>query len=76
METTPVNLSNLIVVVKNEVVKKTEYNAKIRDIEDKITGITNLASNTTLNAKKNKVKNEIAGVTVLATTTAPDAKIN
>ena len=33
----PVDLSKLSNVVKNEVVKKTEYNAKIKNIEDKIT---------------------------------------
>ena len=35
------------------------YNAKIKDIEDKIPGITNLATNTTLNAKLNEVKKKI-----------------
>ena len=32
----PVDLSRLSNVVKNDVVKKTEYNAKIKNIEDKI----------------------------------------
>ena len=36
---------------------KKVHNAKIKDIKDKIPGITNLATNTTLNAKINKVKN-------------------
>ena len=35
LETTPVDLSKLSNVVKNYVVKKTEYNAKIKNIEDK-----------------------------------------
>ena len=56
--------------VKNDVVKKDVYHAKIKDIEDKIPDITNLATNTTLNAKMNKVKNEIPSITNLATTTA------
>ena len=47
----PVDLSKLSNVVKNEVVKKTEYNAKIKNIEDKIRDITNLATNTILNTK-------------------------
>ena len=38
----PVDLSKLINVVKNDVVKKTEYNAKIKNIENKIPDITNL----------------------------------
>ena len=33
--------------------KKDEYNTKIKDIEDKIPNITNLATNTTINAKIN-----------------------
>ena len=51
LETTPVDLSKLSNVVKNDVVKKTEYNAKIKNIEDKIPDITNLATKTILNAK-------------------------
>ena len=39
-------LSKLSDVVKNNVVKRTEYNAKIKNIEDKIPDITNLATNT------------------------------
>ena len=52
----PVDLSKLTNVVKNEVVKKTEYNAKIKNIEDKIPDIINLATKTTLNAKINGLK--------------------
>ena len=52
----PTDLSKLSNVVKNHVLKQTEYNAKIKDIECKIPGITNLATNTALNAKINEVK--------------------
>ena len=45
----PVDLSKLINVTKNEVVKKTEYNAKIRYIKDEIPDITNLATKAILN---------------------------
>ena len=38
---------------------KNAYNAKIKDIEDKILDITNVATDTTLNIKINEVKNEI-----------------
>ena len=38
----PVDLSNLNDVVKNHVVKKDLYNAKIKNIENKIHDITNL----------------------------------
>ena len=47
----PVDLSKLRNVVKNDVVKKTEYNAKGKNIEDKIPDITNFATKTTLSAK-------------------------
>ena len=53
LETTPVDLSTLSDVVKNEVVKKTEYNVKVKDIEDKIPDFTNLATTATLNVKIN-----------------------
>ena len=49
----PVELSKLSDVVKNDVVKKDPYNAKIKDIEGKIPDNTNLAINTTFNAKLN-----------------------
>ena len=47
----PVDLNKLSDVVKNDTVEKDVYDAKIKDIEDKISDIANLASNTTLNAK-------------------------
>ena len=53
LETTPVDLSKLRNVTKNDVTKKDVYNAKIKDIEDKIPNNTNLATNTSLNAKNN-----------------------
>ena len=49
----PVGLSKLSNVVKNEVVKKTEYNAKIKSVEDKISDITILATKSILNQKIN-----------------------
>ena len=45
-----VDLNKLSDALKNDVVKKDVYNAKIKNIEDKIPDITNLATNTTLNA--------------------------
>ena len=42
----------------------------IKNIEDKISDVINLAIKTTLNAKINKVKGEIPSITNLATTTA------
>ena len=66
----PTDLSKLSDVVNNDVVKKTEYDAKIKNIEDKITDISNLATKTNLNIKISEVKNEIPSITGLATTSA------
>ena len=72
----PVDLSKLSDAVKTDVVKKDAYNAKIKNIEDKIPDITNLPTDTTLNAKINDVKNEIPSITNLATTAALNPKVN
>ena len=69
----PLDLSKLSDVVKNDVVKKEVYNAKIKDIEDKIPDIANLATNAT---KVNEVKTEISSITNLVATTALNAKNN
>ena len=42
----------------------------MKNIEDKIPDITNLATKTTLNAKINEVKGEIPSITYLASNTA------
>ena len=49
---------------------KRQFNANIKDIEDKIPDITNLATNGTLNAKINEIKNEIPSITNVATSIA------
>ena len=48
----------------------------LKDIEDKISDITKLATNTTFNAKINGVKNDRPSITNLAATAALNAKIN
>ena len=66
-----VDLSKLTTnVVKNEVVKKIEYNANIKNIEYKIPNIVNLATKTILNTKINEVKIKIPSINGLATTSA------
>ena len=72
----PVDLSKLSDVVKNDVVKRDVYNAKIKIIEDKVHDITNLATTTALNAKINEVKNKIPDVTNLVISTALTAVQN
>ena len=49
--------------------KKLNY-AKIKNIEDKIPDISNLATKNILNTKINEVKNEIPSISNLATTSA------
>ena len=57
----PIDLSKLSDVVKNGVIKKDAYNAKIKNIEDNLPNITNLATKTTLNPKANLAsKSDIA----------------
>ena len=52
-----VYLSKLSDVVKNGVLKKDLYNAKNKNIEDKIPNITNLATTIALTTVKNKIPN-------------------
>ena len=56
--------------------KKLEYNAKIKSIEDKIPDISNLATKTILNTKINEVKNNIPSIAGLPTTSALTAVEN
>ena len=51
----PDDLSKLSNVVTNDVVKKTDYNAKITEIENKIPDTSNLATKTLLNTVENKI---------------------
>ena len=62
-----VDLSKLSDLVKNDVVKKDIYNSKIKNIEDKIPSITNLATKITINIKINEVTGEVPNTTNLAT---------
>ena len=57
-------------MVTNDVIKNDVYNVPIKNIEDKIPDIINLATNVFLNAKLNEVKCEISNITNSATTTA------
>ena len=48
---------NLMPLILVDLLKKTDYNAKIKDIEDKIPSVTNLATTAALNSVKNKIPN-------------------
>ena len=79
MKTTPTDLAKLSNVVKNNVVKKTDYNAKITSIEGQITGITkntidNLADITKL--KTVDTSNFVTRPKFSADTNALDDKID
>ena len=63
----PVDRSKFSDTVKNDVVKKDPYNAKIKNTEDEKPYITNLATNTIFNDNINKIKNEIFTITNLVT---------
>ena len=63
----PVDWSKFSDTVKNDVVKKDPYNAKIKNTEDEKPYITNLATNTIFNDNINKIKNEIFTITNLVT---------
>ena len=56
----------------SRLVKKTDYNAKITEIESKIASISGLATNSALNT----VKNKIPGVSSLVKKTDYDTKIS
>ena len=66
-----VDLSKLSNVVKNEVLKETEYKKA-----DKIPDITNVATKTILHTKINEVKTEMPSISGLATTVALTAVEN
>ena len=72
--TVPVDLSKLSDLVKNDVIKKTDYNAKIADIEGKIPDVTNLATKTALITVENKIP-DVRGLARKTTLTAVENKI-
>ena len=51
----------------NSDIYKNVYNAKTKNVKDKIPDITNLATNITLNVKINQVKKEMYSIIVLQT---------
>ena len=65
----PTDLSKLSNVVKNDVVKKTDYNTKVADIEGKTPDVSNLAAKTALTAVENKIPDASSLVTKTALTT-------
>ena len=79
LKTTPADLAKLSNVVKNDVVKKTDYNTKVTSIENQIAGITkntvdNLADITKLIVVD--TSNFVTRTKFLADTNALDDKID
>ena len=69
-----VDLSKLSDVVKNDLVKETDYNAKITEIENKFPDISNLATKTALATVENKISN-VSGLATKTALTAVENKI-
>ena len=67
---------NLDTLIRSLNVKNDVHNATMKNIEDKVPDITNLATNTTLNTKANEVKGKMPIITNSATTAALITKIN
>ena len=67
---------NLDTLIRSLNVKNDVHNATMKNIEDKVPDITNLATNTTLNTKTNEVKGKMPIITNSATTAALITKIN
>ena len=72
----PLDFSKLSDIVKNDVLKKDVYNAKSKNIEDVISGITSFATNVTINAKLNEVNSGMPSIANLTTNYALIGKIN
>ena len=73
---TVLDFSKLSDVVKNDGVGKDVYSAKIKNIEDKVPDIINLATSFAINAKIIEVKNKILNITKSAITVALSAMEN
>ena len=71
-----VDLTKLIDVAKDDAGKEDVYNAKIINIENEITDITNLATNSTPNAKINEANGKITTINNLVTNAFLNDKIN
>ena len=69
-----VDLSKLSDVVKNDLIKETDYNAKITEIENKFPDISNLATKTELATVENKISN-VSGLATKTALTAVENKI-
>ena len=71
----PTDLSKLSVVVKNDVVKKTDYNTKITEIEGKILNTSGLVKKTDYNTKITEIEGKIPNTSSVVKTTDYNTKI-
>ena len=79
LKTTPTDLAKLSNIVKNDVVKKTDYNPKVTSIETKIAGLTKNASDNLADITKLKAvdtSNFVTRTKFSADTNALDDKID
>ena len=66
----PTDLTKLSNVIKNDVIKKTDYNAKITEIENKLPDISGLVKKTDYNTKITEIEGKIPDISNLATKAA------
>ena len=81
LKTVPDDLAKLSYVVKNDAVKKTDYNTKVSSVETQIVGVTkhtldNLADINTLKTKTVDTINFVTKTKFLTDTNALDDKID
>ena len=79
LKTTPTDLAKLSNIVKNDVVKKTDYNTKVTSIETKIPGLTKNVSDHLADITKLKAvdtSNFVTRTKFSADTNASDDKID
>ena len=79
LKTTPTDLAKLSNVVKNDLVKKTDYNAKVTSIEGQIAGITKNTRDNLADIRKLKAvdtSNFVTRTKFSADTNALDDKID
>ena len=70
LDPAPTDLTKLSNAVKNDVIKKTDYNAKITEIENKIPDISGLVKKTDYNTKITEIEGKIPDISNLATKAA------
>ena len=64
-----------MLITKYLIIKKTDYNTKIIEIENEIADASSLVCYATVNAKATEIENKISGTTGLVKTTGYNTKM-